>query len=224
MSVEFRKDKAGFPMFWVEEAKLYIHWLPITKIQFEFFMCDAPDNRFDATWYDEVLQLNGRISPGSIRLNNYWHAFLTGVTPAETQAFARWSGEGYQLPTLAKWNEIYKSLQKKPPIKDPLDRMGSLGLNQRTTTILQKLENVSNLAPAEYGYDRSLADQIFMRLGVMEWVESDILQHRWGGMGETYSSFHSSLFTPNNGQPQAPKEPEVQRLSYYGARLLWSDR
>lgn len=224
MSGKFRKDKTGFPMFWVEKVGVYLHWLPVTKIQFEFFMCDAPDNRFDATWYDTLLQLNNRVSPGSIRLNNYWRAFLTGITPGETLAFARWCGEGYHIPTLAEWNEVYKVLRVEPPIANALAEMGSLDLSPRITTLLQKIEYVSTQAPSEYGYDRTLADQMLMRLGVMEWIESDNLQHRWGGMGETYSSFHSSLFTPNNGQPQAPKDPETQRLSYYGARLIWSNK
>lgn len=223
MTLKFRQDPdpTGFPMLWVEEIKAYVHWIPVTKIQFEFFMCDAPDNRFDATWYDTILQMNARISPGAIRLTNYWRIFLSGITPGEAQAFSRWCGEGYHLPTLNEWNTIYKTLSQEQPAQNAIVSMGSL--RPRISTLIDKLNQVSLQATAEYGYARTLADQMLMRLGVMEWVESDNLRYRWGGMGETYSSFHSSLFTPNNGQPQAPNSPEEQRLHYYGLRLIWRE-
>jgi len=35
----FEFDKTGFPMVRVDEVNAYVHWLPVTKIQFETFYC-----------------------------------------------------------------------------------------------------------------------------------------------------------------------------------------
>lgn len=222
MTLKLRKDPTGFPMVWVEEADLFVHWLPVTKIQFEFFLCDAPDNRFNASWYDTILHLNPRVTPNAVGISNYWGVFLSGITPTESRIFARWCGEGYRLPTIAEWNKIYKNLSQKRPVPNMFQQTEQK-FEPRARTVIDKLEGISEQAIKEYGYDRTLADQMLMRMGVMEWVESDNLRYHWGGMGETYSSFHSSLFTPNNEQPQAPNNPEEQRLRYYGLRLVWSE-
>lgn len=216
---KFELDKTGFPMLWVEPIKAYLHWLPVTKIQFETYMCAAPDSHFNAEWYDEILAMNPRISPSQIRLSNYWQAFLTGIKPSEVQRFARWNGEGYQIPTLEEWFESYKYLKSLPPEDDPISQIG--GIKDRILKLITHLNDISPQVMREVGYTQSLADQMFLRMGVMEWIEGQNQQYQWGGMGETYPKFHGILFTPDHGQPRLPNNPEEYRLPYYGLRLIW---
>ncbi len=217
--LQFRLDKTGFPMVWVDAIDAYIHWIPATKIQFEYFLSAAPDSHFDAAWYDEILNLNPRISPGHMRLDNYWKAFLSGIRPAEVLRFARWNGEGYQIPSLDEWFSAYKSLKTMLPETDALAQMGEL--EARVKKLLTRLNDISRRVISELNYEWTLADQMLMRMGVMEWVESQNQRYRWGGMGETYPKFRSNLFIPDHGQPSVPNNPEQSRLSYYGFRLLW---
>lgn len=215
--LKFTLDPSGFPMVWIESIKAYMHWLPVAKIQFEHFLCASPDSYFDANWYEEVLSLNGRISPGEIRSDNYWKAFLSGIKPSEAKRFARWCGKDYSLPTLSEWFDAYKALKELPlePV-EIIDRMGEL--KDRVRTLMQRLDQASGASRRiEH---RTLADQMLMRLGVMEWVECTGQRSQWGGMGQTPPAFYGSLFSPDHGQPGIPNNPEDHRLHPYGFRLI----
>lgn len=221
-TLKFRLDPTGFPMLWVEAIRAYMHWTPVTKIQFEYFLCAVPDSHFDASWYDEVLTLNPRVTPAAMRASNYWNALLSGIKPSEAQRFVRWYGEGYMLPTLDDWFAAYNMLKALPP--EPatvIDEMGNL--RDRARQLLTRMETASRAALAEVGYDRTLADQMLMRMGVLEWVEYRHREHEWGGMGETYPRFHGLLFRPDDGKPSTPNNPEADRLKHYGFRLIWRE-
>jgi len=219
-SLRFELDRAGFPMVWVDAINAYVHWIPVTKVQFEYFLCAVPDSHFDAGWYDEILYLNPRVAPNEIRADNYWNAFLTGVMPSEVQRYARWCGDEYTVPTLNDWFAAYTALKALPP--EPLSAFDSMGeVRERVRTVLTRLDSASRIALKEAGYERTLADQMLMRMGVMEWVECRGRHFQWGGMGETFSSFYGGLFTPDHGQPHVPNNPETERLHAYGFRLIW---
>ncbi|MDW8300071.1 MAG: hypothetical protein RML95_12130 [Anaerolineae bacterium] len=219
-----RLDRAGFPMLWLEPLGFYIHWLPITKIQFEYFLCSAPDARFDEAWYDEILELNPRLSPSQLRRDNYWRAFLTGIKPSEVQHFAQWCGENYEIPTLEDWFEAYKYLKSQAPASDSeMQQLLSELRNERARMILKKLETETQHAFRESQIQRTLADQMLMRLGAMEWVHTPNRRTNWGGMGQPHPLFFSMIFTPDNGNPSLPNNPNEDRLYYYGFRLIKRD-
>lgn len=213
-------DRTGFPMHWIDALGAYVHWFPVTKVQFEYFLCEINDPQFDESWYDEILSLNRRVSPAAIRSTNYWQALITGVLPSEAQRYARWCGQGYSLPTLDEWMTAYREL-KQQPIQDIDAILGLAKLNDRARTLIQRLDTATQPALKQLGYARMRAEQMLMRLGVLEWVECRTQASRWGGMGETYADFHSALFSPESGQPRLPKDPESDRIHYYGFRLLW---
>ncbi len=212
-------DPAGFPMIWVDEIEAYLHYLPVTKIQFELFLCETVDSTFDADWYQRICELNPRVTPAAVRPANYWNALLTGILPNEAQRFARWCGEEYEIPGLKTWFDAYKALKRRPP--EPIDWAARLpSLSERCRLLIAQLEQASEAATAEVGYERTLADQMLLRLGALEWVEDPGGQHSWGGMGELFPAFHGLLFTPDHGQSARPSNPESDRLDHYGIRLL----
>lgn len=214
-------DRTGFPMVRVVALDAYVHWLPVTKIQFEYFMAATSDGLFDSRWYDEILDLNPRITPAAVRQTNYWQAFLTGITPTEALKFAHWCGAEYALPTLDEWNAAYRELKELPDFElNLLDGLGDL--SARARTLLTQLNSTGRIVTEQIGgYNpRTLADQMLMRLGVMEWVECTTQRVRWGGMGITHPAFYGALQTPDQGQPMLPINPETNRLRHFGFRLI----
>ncbi|HYU35638.1 MAG TPA: hypothetical protein VEW48_26075 [Thermoanaerobaculia bacterium] len=209
-------DRAGFPLVWVEEIRSHIHWLPVTKIQLEHFLCEVGDSAFDAAWYDRILELNPRVSPREINERNYWKAFATGLRPAEAERFARWCGEDYALPTTSEWFAAYRALRDRSV--SPPDWNGAL--QPRVRTLLARVREAWSRA----GQNRSLPDtragHMLMRLGVLEWVEDAGNGQRWGGVGLPHPDFHGVLTNPDHGMPMRPLHPETDRLFYYGFRLV----
>lgn len=222
-TLQFKLDPIGFPMVWVAEIKAHMHWLPVTKIQFEHFLCSTSDSRFDAAWYKRVNDLNQRISPSNVRENNYWQIFITGIRPSEAQRFAEWCGPGYTLPTLQEWHTAYQALKAQPAVQDALTGMSAAhALRERPQAVLSKVASAALTAfrQLEIAPTPMLADQMLLRGGVMEWVEWQGQRTRWGGMGQPNRRFHSILFKPDNGRPDEVINPEGDPLRYYGFRLI----
>ncbi len=212
----FILDRAGFPMLWVEAIRAYIHWYPLTKIQAEYFLCSTTDSQFDEEWYDNLLYLNPRVTPTEISDNNYWNAFLTGILPHEAQQLAQWAQ--CSIPTLDEWLTAYRTLKQQPELNDAFAGMGDL--SERTRTLLERVDAASRKVAAHEGLTRTHADQLLMRLGVMEWIDCPNSRVRWGGMGKPAKRFRGGLFSPDHGQPHELLDPETDRASYYGLRLI----
>jgi len=218
-----RKDPVGFPMIRVD-SRTFVHWLPVTKIQFEHFLCDAHDRSFDSGWYDQALKLNPRVTPKKITAANYWNALMSGVLPTEAQRFAFWCGDGYRLPSAAEWVRIYHFLSTQPPLD--LDQIDGLrNLPTRIGNLVRHTEAAAADAARRLAYERRLADQMLMRLGVLEWVSA---QERWGAMGEPFPDLCGNLLSPEVGEPafphQPPDHPEIARLPCFGFRLIFVER
>jgi hypothetical protein len=211
-------DVTNFPMCWVESIQAHIHLLPVTKIQFEQFLCDRPSSQFDQEWYDGILQLNERVSPKSVSATNYWKAFITGVHPEEARAFAEWCSEAddeeYVLPTRQEWFEAYDALKRKAPFA-----FSDLDDERLTTRCRQLLKKLDVVAPRQQGSGRTRADQMLMRQGVMEWVETEADKMPWGAYGQPNRKFYGNLYNLDAGQPWFPNDYD-QRLFSHGFRLL----
>ncbi|HEX6900949.1 MAG TPA: hypothetical protein VF789_14595 [Thermoanaerobaculia bacterium] len=212
----YKKDPAGFPMLQVE-PDLYLHWLPVTKIQFEYFLSDAYDRSFDSRWYEELLGLNPRVTPAKISPENYWNAFLSGVLPAEAQRFAFWCGDEYRLPSAEEWARVYRILNSQPTLD--LEGSGLVDdLPPRLRELILRTEDAAAEAARRLGYVRRLADQFLMRLGVLEWVGDD---ESWGAMGEPFPELCGNLAAPETGEPLYPNRPDTVRLPCLGFRLVY---
>lgn len=219
---QFKLDRTGFPLIWVDAINGYMHWLPVTKIQFEYFLCAVPDSQFDANWYEEVLKRNPRVTPKSISASNYWQAFITAVLPDEAKRFARWLGDGYSVPTLSEWYKAYQYLKGQSPVSIETVT-GIEGIRERTRTLISRLDSAPGATMNKLGYERNRAYQMLMRQGVMEWVDCTGQRFEWGGLGESATKLGGGLFTPEQGQPSVPNKPNEVRLREYGLRLVWRD-
>jgi len=215
--MQYEIDLKGFPMVLIESAGLWVHWLPVTKVQFERFLCETGDARYDDKWYAQVRELNPRISPREIRQNNYWQAFLTGIFPYEAESFARWIGEGYRLPTDVEWKQIWEAAKVRPAEEVPAETLLSK-LSERGRELLTQIERIVSTDGVEG--DRTLADQMLLRRGVMEWVEDQRNTQLWCGRGETPRRFQATLHRPEDPEPARPNEPTTRRLKQYGFRLV----
>lgn len=217
--VEIRKGPTGFPMIQIPGTASFMQWLPVTKIQFEHFLSDAHDRHFDAKWYEEVLRLNPRVTPRKITSDNYWQAFLSGILPAEAQRFAFWCGDGYRLASSEEWSQAYQAFSAMSSVDLGEDRILE-DLQFRERDLIINVETAAGEAAHRMGYERSLADQMLMRLGVFEWVR---VPDGWGILGETCPGFCGNLISPNQDTPLRPREAERMRLPYFGFRVLFTE-
>jgi len=222
----FRKDRAGFPEMLVylpDDRKAYVHWLPVTKIQFEYFLCDRPGVGFNQGRYEELLGANDRISPREVTADNYWMAFLTAILPEEAQTFAGWCGEGgeapYVVPSAKEWFDTYQGLKGQPPLSPEalLAEWDALQLKPRLRTLIENVERAAAQVQSRLGA-RTLADQLLLRQGVLEWVGCPNHVSGWGILGQPNRRIRSGLFNIDAGQPTHPSPRE--RFSAHGFRLI----
>ena len=193
-------DQTGFPLVVVPEAEVEIQLLPVTKIQFAQFIQAEPAAK--TTGYRQLLSLNppvrdfSAIAPEKI--------FLTGVLPQEAQAFARWMGEGFDLPTLDEWRAIYMVFARQRFFAgEQLLEWAS----EPARTILARL--IQPQPP------RSWLDLSLMRGGLVEWVRRG---DDWLGLGAPRPEFQPNLWDPLR-DPIHPTDPH-ERLAYFGFRLV----
>lgn len=212
--MELTRDRSGFPLLRISTLRKYVGWLPVTKIQLELFLCETADNRFGPRWYDEILSLNPRIVASELRRQNYWRAFATGLLPLETGSYLRWLGDGYRLPTSNEWFDVFEYLDHQEPKRVDW-RTEPLNLKPRVVDLLEAMD-----VYAGDSRPRSLAEQMLLVGGVMEWVAIQDSDLRWGGLGEIPPSFGGLLFDPREGVPHCPLHPERERISYFGLRPL----
>jgi formylglycine-generating enzyme required for sulfatase activity len=216
-------DPAKFPMVWVEGLDAYIHLLPVTKIQYEYYLWDTPNSGLDQGWYDLVTKDNKRISPQAVTKDNYWQLFMTAILPSEAEQFSQWassqSGDAsYSLPTKDQWQTAYRKLKETRESDLPPERklfrtaLEMEGLAPRCRTILDKLADLPSPA--------SLAERLLLLGGVMEWVIDG--ERRWGLFGYPFQGFASLGHHPDNQKPLSPTKPEDPQARHkaFGFRLL----
>ncbi len=99
-------DPTGFPLLKLPSLGLAVHLLPVTKVQFEYFLGEpALIRRFDTALYEEMCHFNPRTSwrrssgvPESL--------FATGILPPEAEAYGTWMGKGFRLPKDTEWRAV----------------------------------------------------------------------------------------------------------------------
>jgi hypothetical protein len=211
------------PLIWSKELSAYIQWLPVTKLQLEWFLCDQPSSRFDQGWYEQLLNIHGnephRVPPTKIQDGNYYRALVTGMKPAEIKEYIAWlddKGDGFfHIPTSAEWLKVYREFSTQPAID--VGEVDCLrGFTERTRSLLRQLDRVARVlaekpVPGTSARPISLADQMFMRNGVMEWVKWKLAgeghaPRDYGGRG---CPFHRNLVSNSRDftAEAAPHDP-----------------
>jgi len=195
-------DKMRFPMLQIHRLKLDIHLLPVTKWQFERFL--EEEHVFADSWYAALLDLNPRTSYRRFNHESYCRLFVTGILPHEAQRYARWMGEGYDLPTLSEWRTIAAHVKNQaqsyrlclnPDISSP------------ALTILQRLSQIKGT--------EDLYQMMLFEDGVVEWVSGE---RCWVGVGHPPLSLHPNVWNPFHDVVKV-HEP-AERLHYFGFRLV----
>ena len=216
-----RFDPTGFPMIWVPEIELFVHCLPVTKLQFERFLAAAGDGHFSDRWYQEVLRLNPRVSARRIWRDNYWQALMTGILPGETERFAAWCGDGYRLPREGEWLDLYRAMAARGPRR--LTELGILdGAGPQQRELIENVERSVDEVCFACSAGCNLPERLLLRLGAVEWVAVTRRGERsWAGLGEPHPSFCGNLFSPEDGQAVLLADPEGERLASFGFRLAF---
>lgn len=201
-------DPAGFPM--VKIGVLYIHWLPVTKIQIEYFLCSITDTSYDESWYDLLLDQNPRISPGDARADNYHKLFATGVIPRDVKRYITWCGRGFDLPSEDEWKKVFDMLSSQPIIESDFEQLVTHAKGERAQLLIRQLNQIVT-------GNRKLADQMFMRNGVMEHVHTGT--GNYGLMGQAAPGLVGNLSSPSLERALANRN-ENARLKHIGFRLV----
>jgi hypothetical protein len=160
-------SKTKFPILSIPNIPFDVMWLPLTRIQLEFFLSDVNDVRYDAAWYEQVISKdNPRISPSQLNSSNFKGALATNILLKEVARIADWYGyhekQIYDLPTAKQWEMIASlsteqaaiSLEDIPDDADP-----------RVRTILKRIN--------EIGKPDNLAHQMLLGWNISEYVYRD---------------------------------------------------
>ena len=187
-------DKTGSPLIGIKKMKLFVHVLPVTKVQFEKFIAEVNLPDFSDEWYENILKLNSRVSYKKFTEENYWKLFITGIYPEEAMKFAEYLGNDYRLPDVDEWREIYRYF-----------KYSSLHFKVKGKPgILKRLEKF-------IGND--LFSLTLMEKGIAEWVKEG---RKYVGVGKPDSNFQQSALKPLYDKI----DPVGERLSYVGFRLV----
>ncbi|MGH6907984.1 MAG: SUMF1/EgtB/PvdO family nonheme iron enzyme [Methylococcales bacterium] len=196
-------DRTGFPYVELKDPALAVSLLPLTKLQFERYLADLTPH--GDHWYEELLKLNTRVSPQHFTPEQRERLFLTGLLPAEAEAYAAWLGEGYRLPTVAEWRGIYRCFQSTT--FTPFKASPTADVDDRAAILLRRLEAQTR--------PRTPLDFSLMHGGVVEWARDGNV---WTGLGAPRPSFQTNLWNPLR-DTVPPIQPN-QRLAFFGARLV----
>lgn len=180
MALNFILDLSGFPMVKLEKKGFYIHLLPVTRYQFERFICSSGKKGYGDSWYETIESLNHRVSPAKIDSSNYEGAFISGVTPAEAMDFIGMMGANYDLPTVEEWREAYLFLKNVTGSGNDFSVSLSEGVAAKVMKSIARLPG-------------NFFDKTFMNNCLVEWVRKG---NGFAGLGSPRSTFHENAYNP----------------------------
>lgn len=217
MSRQFCRDRLGFPMVWIPHLEIYIHWFPITKLQFESFLCDHSEGDLSAAWYQAVLQGNPRIATDGLSFHNFHHAFITGIRAEEARRFANWNGDGFRLPSADEWAESFRWLSEQnaePPT------WTFYGLRYRRFERLFTRLMETRVESQFLGSEADLATTMLMVGGILEWVREKHSTEPDSACGLPPAHFFPVLKRPESTVQPLHLQKKVTAYPF-GARLVF---
>lgn len=171
ISLDYGREKnklCGIPFIRIHPLNLSIQYMPVNKIQFEYFMADEPDPELGESVYNEILKISPRVSPRRIPAEpDYKEIFITGLKNSEILKYISWLGEDYSIPSVPQWQQVLEFLNR--PTNEELVQkiIEQPFIPQRSKLIIQKLDEVNR---QKMGANRTMGDQLLLRYGIKEWL------------------------------------------------------
>ncbi len=227
-------DSFGWPWVQIEDTKFWTNFLPVTKIQFEYLLCDEKVNRrFNKGWYDQRIISNPRVSTTAISGSNYHQLFMTDITAGEASYYAKWfQGRSpivagqlrcCRLLKESEWEHLVARCDAQPPLRwedspvvgewSPRVEACLRGLERETRGVTQS--DSSGWFSEQETAAESLSHQMLLRGGVFELVAQG---NAFSVRGFPPSSFGGNHLGDRNGLPWVFDASE--RRQNFGFRLL----
>jgi hypothetical protein len=204
VSDRWRLDKSGYPMVFVPPLKAHVHLFSLTKSQFEHFLANAKQTERNPAWYAEVLKLNPRRAPHTVAADETEMLFISGLLPADAEAFMRWHGRGLTWLNPQQWLTAHDWLGNQPISALPFDVAEAM--TPTATWLWQSF--VEARAP------RTLADLGCMEEGIVDWVRDG---SRMVGMGQPTTRLGGGFH--NLREPHVPTSLQ-HRSVMFGGRFM----
>lgn len=182
MALNFILDPSGFPMVKLDKQNFFIHLLPVTRYQFERFICASPKKEYGDSRYEAIETMNPRVTPAKIDSSNYEGVFISGITPEEALDFLNFQGEGFDLPKVEEWQDAYRYLKNHAEFVREFPEFSSEGI---TGKILKRISELPG----------NFFDKTFMNNCLVEWVRDG---KSFAGSGSPRSSFHENAYNPES--------------------------
>jgi len=218
----FRVDpRTRFPLVEVPGQDFALFWLPLTKVQIEYFLSDNMNSQFDRAWYRERLRANPRVMSENLAAQNLTQAFITDITFNEARIFSHWYGRGYDLPTNEEWHQALRIFEKYPAQSAFVEQILALPeLHPRARPLVQACEKA--LPAYQRMRDlsgRSLSHQMMMSPGILEYVYQDTARTRCQACGLSFQVMRSGLSGQSTTMPlRFPDQGD--RMAALGVRPL----
>jgi len=200
-------DRAGFPLIYVPPIAGFVQLFPLSKPQFERFLVATSFPALGPAGYAELLKLNPRLSPCAPRLTEPEQLCVTGLIPADMEAYIRWHGHGLRLLTVAEWRLAFQWMLSETPSVWPVEL--ERDLNPVALRLWQGLW--TQLQP------QTLGQLSLMCGGVVEWASDS--GGVWLGMGQPRAQFYPNFHDALLDRPFPPTSLE-RRSRLFGARLM----
>jgi hypothetical protein len=174
-----------FPLIKIPGLNFALFWLPVTKVQIEYFLSETIDSRFDRAWYHERLRNNPRIVPEQITTQYLVRAFLTHITFYEARAFSQWYGRGFDLPTAEEWQRALYTLDQIEANNSFIEQLVNLpDIHPRARLLVRFSENaLQGFQHVKDVSQRRLSHQLMLRSGILEYVYQDATRNSCGACG-----------------------------------------
>lgn len=209
--MEIIYDRTNFPLIKIDPLNIFVHVLPVTKIQFERFLSDhyaSPDSQ---GYTSSIIDLNPRISPRNFNADEAWKIFATALLPDEIARFTSWLGPSYRLPTRQEWITTKEWLEN---INADVFQNAILelnGMNILANILIQKIFEV---------YSAKNALDVCMQLNtIMEWTKDTLDSKQLALIGAPDRRLFSSLERTDYLSPMYPINYN-KRIAYAGFRLI----
>ena len=215
------EPRTRFPLIEVPGQDFALFWLPLTKVQVEYFLCDTIDSQFDRAWYGKRLQKTRRVSPEQLVARNLPQAFITDITFHEARIFSEWYGPGYDLPTTEEWHRALRAFEAVAAHSAYVEQILALpDLHPRARLLIDACEKaLPSYQQVRDLSERKLSHQLMMSLGILEYVYQDATRTRCEACGTSFQVMRSG--PPDQSTVLALRHPDQgERMAVLGVRPL----